>query len=238
MIYVPSYKRANNCLTAANYKSATICVHQFEAEEYRKNYPNPVMVLPDEIGGKGMAVIRNYILDHSPEQEIVMLDDDIVNVGFWENEEKTILSEPELLDFIKQGFRMAKELGTALWGLNLLEDKKAYREYSPFSFSSVILGPFFGIIKDPELRFDESLGLKEDYDYSLQVLRKYRKLLRFNKYNYLAGHLKIKGGCAAYRTSEKELEQRQRFIEKWGNRIVSFKKNDTNPVIHCPIKGI
>lgn len=237
-IYIPSYKRPDTCTTAKNLSEAVICCHEFEAEEYRVFNKNDIMVLPDNIGGKGMGIIRNYILDHTTEKELVMMDDDIQSIGFWEDNERTILVEDEVYEFIRQAFRMTKELGTVLWGLNMLEDKKAYREFTPFSFSQVVLAPVYGIIKSEKVRFDESLGLKEDYDYSLQVLMKYRKILRFNKYHYVAGHLDMKGGCSTYRSSEKEIQQMQMFREKWGDKIVKFKDKDTNPIVHPPIKGI
>lgn len=86
--------------------------------------------------------------------------------------------------------------------------------------------------------------LKEDYDYSLQILNKYRKILRFNKYHYVCGHIKVKGGCASYRTSDKELEQAQKFQAKWGSRIVKIQRltqggnASINPVVNIPINGI
>lgn len=239
MIYIPSYKRASDCLTARVFKSAVICCHESEVELYRKNNENELMVLPDDIGGAGMGKIRNYILNHAKEEYIVMMDDDIISMGYYEAKQRYEYSEKQWLEFIVNAFVMAEELGTKLWGVNLLEDKKAYREYTPFSFTSVLLGPCMGIVRaDNPLRFDESLGLKEDYDYSLQVLVKYRRLLRFNKVHYRSKHITNSGGCVSYRTSEKEEQQRKRFTEKWGSRIVKFKPGDINPIIKVPIPGI
>jgi hypothetical protein len=190
-----------------------------------------------------MGVIRNFILDNS-DKEVVLMDDDIKYIGYYERSELFKMYDEEVYEMIENNFRMIKELGTVLWGLNLQSDKKFYREYSPFSLSSVILGPCMGIIKDEELRFDEELGLKEDYDYSLQVLKKHRKILRFNKYHYSCGHINLKGGCATYRTTDKEKEQAENFQRKWGSKIVKIERKtqggnfSINPVIHCPIKGI
>jgi len=237
MIYVPSYKRARNCKAAQWLKQAIICCHKFERKEYAKLNKNEIMVIPDKLAGKGMATIRNWILDNAKSFRVLMIDDDVSSIGFFENQIKHKLTESQVYQFIDNGFRMCKELGTMLWGVNLLNDKKAYREYSPFSLSSVILGPFFGVFKN-SIRFDETLGLKEDYDYSLQVLNQYRKILRFNKYHYITEHLIGKGGCIAYRTSDSEIEQRQALVKKWGSKIVRFKGKDTNPVITVPITGI
>jgi hypothetical protein len=56
-----------------------------------------------------------------------------------------------------------------------------------------------------------------------------------------------KGGCAEVRTVEKEKEQMQLFIKKWGSKIVKQdlrqrgKKTvsyDINPVVKVPIGGV
>ena len=175
-IAIPSYKRAKDCLTAKKFSEATIFCHAFEVKEYRKHNKNKIVPIPDNLAGKGMALIRNFILDNIKGDQVVMLDDDIKYFGYYENLELYVMTEMEVCDLFKNNFRMAIEAKTGLWGLNLQSDKKFYREYSPLSLSSVIIGPCMGIIKDKDLRFDEELGLKEDYAYSIQALRKYRKV--------------------------------------------------------------
>lgn len=236
-IYIPSYKRSDNCKAAAYLSKGIICCHSFELDLYRENYENEILEMPDELGAMGMGVIRNWILKNSAAKEIVMIDDDVKAIGYWEDNIDYILEEKEVYSFIERAFAMTKELGTVLWGLNLVTDKKAYREYSPFSLSSVVLGPFLGIIKS-KLFFDDTLGLKEDYDFSLQVLLRYRKILRFNKYHYVVGHIRGKGGCISYRNSMKEEMQKERLIDKWGSRIVKFRRRDINPIVTVPIRGI
>jgi hypothetical protein len=41
---------------------------------------------------------------------------------------------------------------------------------------------------------------------SLQQLRKYKKVLRLNKFHYLCEHGDNKGGIVSYRSKEKEIE--------------------------------
>jgi len=243
-IAIPSYKRASDCQTAKLFSRGIIFCHEFEVEEYKKHNRNKIIAIPDNLAGKGMAVIRNFMLDNTKENNVVFLDDDIKQFGYYENLQLFIMSENEVYHFFDNAFRMSEEMGTKLWGVNLQSDKKFYREYSPFSLSSVILGPCMGITKDKDLRFDERLGLKEDYDYSIQVLRKFRKILRFNKYHYVSAHIKKKGGCASYRTMKKEEEQAKLFQKKWGRSVVQIKRKtqggnlSINPVVHCPIRGI
>lgn len=244
MIVIPSYKRAEECITADYLSEATIAVHEFEADEYREYNENPILTMPDELQKQGMSTIRNWILDHTDPGEVLMVDDDIKYIGGFDQGEQLKLSEGEVYHLISEGFRMAKELGTVLWGLNLQSDREFYREYTPFSFSQVVLGPWMGIIKDPGIRFDERLGLKEDYDYSLQVLNKYRKILRFNKYHYKAEHIEDEGGAATYRTLKEEQEQAELFQRKWGSGIVKINREtqggnmSINPIVNPPISGI
>lgn len=243
-IAIPSYKRPTDCLTAKKFSRGVIFCHEFEAEEYRKHNDNKIVTIPDRFAGRGMALIRNYILDNTKGKEVLMLDDDIDYFGYIENLKRNTMTEGEAYVMFENGFRMTYEAETKMWGVNLTNDKKFYREYSPFSLSSVILGPCMGIIKDKDLRFDERLGLKEDYDYSIQVLRKCRKILRFNKYHYVSAHINKKGGCASYRTMKKEEQQAQLFEKKWGKRIIETKRKtqrgnfSINPVVRIPIKGI
>ena len=133
---------------------------------------------------------------------------------------------------------MAKDLGVSLWGINLQSDPKFYREYSPFSLLSPILGTFSCHYK-PILRYDENLFLNEDYDFFLKTINKYRKTLRFNKYYYKADHLERSGGCGAYRLKEFEIEQAEAMQKRWGNKVFKFDINkSTNGRINVPLKGI
>ena len=136
-----------------------------------------------------------------------------------------------------------------MWGLNLLPDKGAYREYTPFGLKQMILGPFQGFY-GMDLRYDEALPLKEDYDLSLQCLNKYRRTLRFNAYHYECDQHTGEGGCATYRTMETEREQFDLLQKKWGSKIVKVDNQggqvnqtkqtnwDINPVVRAPIAGV
>src|SRR3990167_2092138 len=209
-VCIPSYKRGKDCKTTDWIKSAKLFVHKFEAAEYRTSYQNEVVEIPDEIGGKGMATIRNFIKNYCHENgddRVLMLDDDIEKFGYFENNEWNVVDEAEFLLFAENAYLMCDELGTKLWGVNVCWDKRFYHENLPMSFGNVVLGPCFGVTWDGGLNFDERLGLKEDYDYSIQCLNKFRKILRFNKYFYVMKHMFSVGGCRGYRNMEREIEQ-------------------------------
>jgi hypothetical protein len=240
-IITPTYKRAGKIKAIELFKTElVIACHEFELSEYKKAYPdNEFMVLPDDIGGN-MGKVRNYILHNCNTDHLVMIDDDVTKVGYHEDNKQITMELPRILEFLEEGFNIASSVGTALWGINLQSDPKFYREYSPFSFLSPVLGPFCCInTTDNLLEYDERLGLNEDYDFALQALYHYHKIVRFNKYYYMAGHLDESGGCGAYRTLKKEREQALTMVKKWGNDVVSYDfSKSTNPRINIPIKGI
>lgn len=74
-------------------------------------------------------------------------------------------------------------------------------------------------VKPNDLRFDTSLTLKEDYDYSLQHLSKYKNCFRYQKYLFEFEHYKNKGGVVDYRTEQEEQKNIKVLFSKWGNKI-------------------
>ena len=238
---VPSYKRPDIIKTNKIYKNIKVYICETEQEEYKKNYPD----INFEIMKKGIqgnvARVRNYILDNEfkKNDRCVIIDDDFSGVYKWEKNEKILLDEKELKEFLENGFSIADELNVKLWGININSDKMSYREYSPISFLSPVLGPISCHLKN-EIRYDERIPLKEDYDFFIQQIYKNRKILRFNKYFYVCKQSNLKGGCSMMRNLIEEERQFRLLEKKWGKRIIKrdIKKNDYNPIIKVPIKGI
>lgn len=234
------WRRAGRVTSLAVYPRAVLCVARAEASAYRRAHPRAeLLVMPNAAQGHGMSICRNWILDHAPTADVVMADDDCTVFARYEHGERRKPTPAETERFIEQGFRMAAELGTVLWGVNQQFDPMFYREYSPLSLLSPILGPFMGIRKT-DLRFDLRLPLKEDYDFSLQVLNRHRKVLRFNAWHYVVGHLEVKGGCASSRTMAAEREQMAVFKRKWGPVVAETRRGreSVNPLVKWPVPGI
>lgn len=238
-VYIPSYKRSDKIKTHKlfNKENVVIVIGEDEREEYEKflgsgyNY----LLIPKE-RNTNIAKARNFMLENADTECILMMDDDVESVGYYEKGKKCYLNVEELENFVADGFRMAKELGVHLWGINMTADRMAYREFTPFSFSVPILGTFCGIIKT-DIKYMEEIYLKEDYDFFLEHIHKDHKTLRFNKYHYNTIHLTIPGGCAAYRTMGEEKRQAEILQKKWGSKVVKLK-NTTNPTIISPYKGV
>ena len=74
-------------------------------------------------------------------------------------------------------------------------------------------------VKPCNLYFDESLTLKEDYDYTLQHLQAYGNCFRYQKYLFSFEHYKNKGGAVDYRTDGEEEKNIAYLRRKWKEKI-------------------
>lgn len=216
-----------------------LAVHRFEEKKYRDVEGGKIVVIPDSLRGN-ISKVRNWILDHSTDPEVVMMDDDLSEIGYYEKEgEDHVMDPQQIMEFLRSGYRMMRELGGIhLWGINLQVDPKFYREFNPFSFLSPILGTFSCHL-DQKLRYDEGLFFNEDYDLWLKMIVRYRKTFRFNKYHYRADHQDASGGCANYRMLDEERKQAKLMMERWGRGVVKYNfKRSINPILNVPIKGV
>ena len=248
-ILSPSWKRAKTACTHKAVNNLRYVVCEAQADDYAKR-KLPLLVCPDSAQGS-TSRIRNWILDNSPTENLVITDDDISSFGRWDGNTKNRMKPEEVNDFIESGFLLAEEWGCRYWGMNLLPDKGMCHEFRPFSLHNAILGPFGGFRLPLPIRYPENLPLKEDYDFSLQVLNKYRRILRFNYVHYNAAQHTNLGGCADFRNIQQELEQARLLQKRWGPEIVKIEYGDKkkkgqkkeahydiNPLIRVPIGGI
>lgn len=241
--FAPSYRRPEKSITQKAYPFVQLVVKESEAYEYRQN-GNDIVTCPDEVQGN-LCRVRNWILKENADADcVILLDDDIQAIGFWEAQKRRNLIPEEFLEFSENAVIMAMDAGVKFWGLNCIAtDKGAYREHTPFSFISYIGGPFQAHCKT-DLFYDERLPLKEDYDMTLQHLKKYGKVLRFNSYHYYGvKQSEQSGGCATYRNLQREKEQFELLQKKWGNSIITQDKKsrmsfDYNPILKVPLKGV
>ena len=70
-----------------------------------------------------------------------------------------------------------------------------------------------------DLRFDTCLRTKEDYDLSLQHIKKYGGVYRLAKYLWTYEHYTNEGGVVADRTLGIEHDSIKKLREKWGSII-------------------
>lgn len=236
-----------------------VWVDEGEYDEYVRQNPDAVIISCKNGIQGNLCRIRNHILReefNNGADVVLIIDDDMQGVYYYESENgyaytKHLVTTDNFLDFIERYSIMADDIGAKFWGVNISKDAQNYRQTSPFSTVSYIGGPFQCFLKDNECFYDERLPLKEDYDMTLQQCLKYRVAFRVNKFFYEVKQAKQAGGCAAYRNYEREKEQLNLLLKKWGSSIVKFdtsdrshkgvkekKRFDFNPIIRIPIKGI
>lgn len=246
----PSYKRPYvETLEYLDFVKVWVCESEYDNYiSQNKGFEKNIIKVPLGVQGN-LCRIRNYILKTELEKGydvVVIIDDDMKEISYWENGKDIKLEGEDFLPFIEKYSIMCNDLGFKFWGVNVNQDRGVYREYTPFSTTSYIGGPFQVFLKGNECFYDERLPLKEDYDMTIQQMNKYRGALRVNKYHYNVKQSKQSGGCATIRNYEKEKSQLDILTNKWGSKIVKIdklgKKNskfiDYNPIIKIPIKGV
>lgn len=254
-ICCPSYKRPI-IKTLSYIPDCKIYIDRKDEQSYFELNPNANIIICDDGIQGNVARVRNYILDkefQNGADVVCIVDDDLKGIYRFDVDEKTNFGYvrnqiEDIYNFVQKYSIICEDFGFKLWGVNCNPDKLSYRHYSPFSMSSIILGPFCCHLKN-EIRYDERLPLKEDYDLAIQHLNKYRGILRLNFAHYICEQSTNIGGCASMRNMIREKEQFELLQKKWGNDIVREDKSnkggtkkqkrfDYNPIIKVPIKGI
>jgi hypothetical protein len=250
-IIIPSYKRSHDLKGKDYFYMAKYCVPESQKEEYIKVLGvDRVVTLPDNEDGD-IIKKRNWILKNIS-RPLLMIDDDVRSINYYENRQakndgehkNKVLDKSLLIQFFEHNFQLAEDFNCKMWGLSQNEDNRIYKEFLPFNLSNIILGPFQAHL-DHDLFFDSKVGTKDDYDMSLQQLKKYKKILRLNKFHYLCEHGDNKGGIVSYRSKEKEIEYCKNIMLKWGKKIIEYKippQKMTDLLnakkVNVPIKGV
>ena len=211
-VIIPSYKRSHDLKGKDYFFMAKYCVPESQKDEYIKEVgKDRVIILPDNEDGD-IVKKRNWILKNIP-RPLIMIDDDVSEIGYYENRKGKVdgnhsrktMDKNLLIDFFEHNFNLANDFNCKMWGLAQNQDNRICKEFLPFNLTNIILGPFQAHLEH-DLFFDKRVGTKDDYDMSLQQLRKYKKVLRLNKFHYLCEHGDNKGGIVSYRSKEKEIE--------------------------------
>lgn len=225
-VWCPSYKRPKKVKSHLLFPEDKFfyVIHEEEEHLYRKTWPN-LQVIPRGMTGS-IARARNWILNNNTNRWLIQVDDDLSAINWTHQRDKRKLTVEELDDVVLDHFQLCEDADIKMWGMNLIVDPKAYRQYNPYSFDAPVLGTFTATL-DLDLRYDEDLPLKEDYDLFLQVINKYGRALRANFLNYSCDHLDMSGGCQEYRTKEFEDSQKDALQKKWGSKLVRY--NERNP---------
>ena len=234
-VYIPSKGRAGRVTTSELFHESVIVCPNSEVDDYKK-YHDKVLGVDDSV--KGITSTRNWILNNTEDEWHIQVDDDALSFHSFENGKKErFISKDRIHQILENQFYLCDGWGFKVWGLALVDDYKFYDEFKPFTTQSVIGANIIGIIKN-DLRFDERLRVKEDYDYAMQHIAKYGGALRCLKYGIDVVHLTNEGGCVSYRTKEVEMDAYNVLLKKWGKRIVKLQNNKNFVKLRSPRKGV
>jgi hypothetical protein len=100
-------------------------------------------------------------------------------------------------------------------------------------FGSFVVGDLV-LVRPCELFFDEQLRLKEDYDYTLQHVRRYGGAYRNDDLLPQFRHRSNPGGAVAYRTAELEQRTIAYLRRKWPGLIVSNPRRPNEILLRVP----
>lgn len=197
-IGIPSYKRPNlktmGFLGDAFDKSEIVIGTQteYEYEQYSKMWGNDATVIFGS--AKSAAGNRNNILDYvqaNGTTEILFLDDDISYV-------RTIndlkLKGAQFRGLMESCFAVCRKNDITLFGGYTCSNKLMM---SNSAKPNIIDGMLMGLL-DTTLRFDTNFTTKEDYELSLRLMSKGKRVIRFNGFAAQAESCS-KGGCEEIR---------------------------------------
>lgn len=222
-IVVPSRKRTERIPTILNlFPDAHIWVHESEKEEYLQVVPENQLKLHNEFG---LANIRAEMILKTPNNCVIMIDDDIDGLTFCEGEKTRKTKDPNYLRAVMQNqIQICYDLGIRCFGWNNNPNPMYYSSIRPFSFTSIPTAIWGVIGKDivPDRRLK---WYGEEMDVVLQNLLKYRIIIQDNRFVYTCNDItgQNPGGAQGMRTSRDCDEDYKLLKKKWGDYAVCGK---------------
>lgn len=226
IIAIPSRNRFKNCTTQKVFESGVFFVPQREEEQYKKHVKNQVVGIPDEYDG--ITKTRNWILKNNPNQNVLFVDDDIREIGTFQNGKRINLKDHTGGKIIETEFKklfdVTSQIGFKIFGVEAGGSKYANHPLTPLAFKGIINCSCMGIINDGSFFFDEQFKVKEDYDLALRHYKKHGGILKARHFFVRTHHWENIGGCVDYRTDQMEedaielLKKRFPLMIRTGNR--------------------
>jgi hypothetical protein len=231
-ICVPSSNRESITTTQLFYKDCVFFVPYSQIDNYKYYLSQEIIGVPDDV--KGITKTRNYILKYFPNENIVFIDDDTKQAGYFLNNKRISFKNSNYESILNAEFNrifeLCYDLGFKIWGAEQSGSLYANHELTPFAFKGVINGSFLGIINDGEFLFDENFEVKEDYEIVLRHYLKKGGILKCNTFHWSTHHWSNKGGCVDYRTDELESQAINLLKRRYPFRIKPSKTKNKHQI--------
>lgn len=221
LIFIPSKNRLASSTALLLMKAKLnffLVVEPQEANIYRRTYGrHRIMVLPKD--DQGLAYVRNFIHAFNTKGWYWMLDDDIT--GFYVSDgKKCARTSPEIV------LGGAEMILTAGHHNNIGQGALEYQQFSWSAKERFTTNSYCDVAvaidgkKTKDLRYRDEVNLKEDRDFTLQVLNAGMISMRLRRLAFSAPkNGSNKGGLYDVYRSGRELRVSRRMIALWGKNI-------------------
>lgn len=235
-VYIPSKNRADAVKTYKQFKNTDQVVIVIEPQDqaaYEKALPKASLMILGK-NDQGIVYVRNFILEHAIEfgyESVWMLDDDISQFVQYEGSKAIKITANEALAKAEQALK---------WQVPNIGQGAI--EYSQFSWSQTkeIVAPGYcdvAVLLFPQkmgkagIRYRPEMNLKEDRDFTLQVLSKGMLTGRAAKIAFIAPKNGSNAGGLSheYAVTGREAAASQRMIKAWPGICTSNVKKDGRP---------
>lgn len=184
---------------------------------------------------KGLCAARNQALTDAFERGLpcVQLSDDLKQVRkmTYSMVGKKYVASPILFKrCITYILEEMENAGARLGGVAPTTNPLNYNPRRPVATSHFIVGDFL-VVVPTILKFDGSMTLKEDYDYTLQHLAKYGVVARCDAILAEFQHYTNEGGAVDVRTPQREQENIRHLKSKWGSAIVDNPRRENEVLL-------
>lgn len=197
-------------MKALGVEPATWLVPRDQVEEYK-------MYGAYEVLGCNTSQVthqRNYALDHAFEQDkyCLMIDDDLkaLKVVTRSAPKGSPISIHDAGSLMLSSMTRPEMPNLAGVG----PTNNAFFVQKPVQFHHFIRSGFVAVCPT-DLRYDNHLKLKEDYDYTCSHLAKYGQVARHDQLLATFQQRTNRGGCQSYRTPEEEERSVEYLLKKW-----------------------
>ena len=220
---IPSLSRSELIKKHPLLKESIVCVRETQEDMYRKAIPDAdIRVMPDSV--KNLGGTRNWILDNVREPGddfLFLLDDDITAVWYLMSRKSPIITDPKyMLEVIEHTGRLAQDAKAGVFGYSHVLKPQFRHGLTVVGLRSWVSGHAMGIV-DTDLRFDEDMTTKGDFDMSLQSIVKSRLCWQDRRWHFAHEAWVTPGGQTMFRTKDVDLQDTEYLRQKWGRSIVN-----------------
>lgn len=214
-VAIPSRARPENIpKLLQKFPDAIVFVHSDEKAAYQQYTPKGQLKTHDIV--QGMPAIRNFMLDNSPAEVVLMVDDDFdcVRSNVWRRP-RYYRSANEIDAIVRNGVAIMTDLETAVYAWSSDKIPIWFSPHQPFRVASHFIGAW--LMRRKRFRFDERLVSSGDNDLFAQAMLHQRLVLTDRRFTFqFSAMFGTTGGMQLLRTSETVAADRKLLKEKWG----------------------